>query len=227
MIYHKGIGCHNLSDSASFLRCVYGHNIFSHPASRIKQLSLWPRINRSILHHDPKMSFGFSPSDFIAVGTIVVELRRAYRSAPEEYRSLATNLDLFNGILEQIKRDEDDPTSALGQCTMPQRRKVGNILRGLEEILTHLERIRRRYQSGEGMSRVWNRLTFPTTDVRFLQAQLQLNISALKLFLDSLTRETLREIVQVMEESQDRAGKLIRIGRRSWRDWEIGILSIF
>lgn len=145
------------------------------------------------------MSFGFSVSDFITVGALANQLRNSYRSAPTEYVSLSTNLEVLVGVFDRIRRDSLDDTAALGRCTAQQHEQLGGILGQIRLVLDALERIRSQYQNLEGRMRVWNRVTFPQDDIRHLQARLHLNLSGLKLFLEMLNGETSDRILQVLE----------------------------
>lgn len=145
-------------------------------------------------------SFGFSVGDFIALGGLALELRRAYESAPGEYRSLAGDLEIFNGLVSQLENDVEIETSSLRQCNPEQKQRLVVILQRAREVLTSLDSIRDRFQRFQSRPSVWDRLRFPSGEVRVLQARLHVQISALKLFLGSLTTDILERIINVIEE---------------------------
>jgi hypothetical protein len=145
-------------------------------------------------------SFGFSVGDFITLGVLALELRRAYASAPIEYRSLAGDLEIFNGLVSQLENDVGIESSSLRQCSPQQKQQLVAILQAAREVLESLRSIRDRFQRFQTRPSVWDRLWFPSAEVRLLQARLHVQIFALKLFLGSLTTDILGRIMNVIEE---------------------------
>ncbi|KAH6717633.1 hypothetical protein BKA61DRAFT_598096 [Leptodontidium sp. MPI-SDFR-AT-0119] len=148
------------------------------------------------------MSFGFSVSDFVQVGALLGDLRTAYRTAPREYRSLVTYLDVLSGLFLTIEQHRENPATTLGRCTPEQEQQLGSILEAIRTVLRDLERYRDEFQvvvEGRGLSRVWSRTTFPRQDVNLLQARLHMSISSLRLFLDTLDRDLAATMMQVIE----------------------------
>lgn len=152
------------------------------------------------------MAFGFSVGDFILVTQIVLDLRNAYQSAPTGFEALTASLETFHGLIQGIQRDLDNKTSRLGRASPQQLLQLESILRRIHAVLIELEKIRERYQHVELRRRIWDRVTFPRENVRYLGDQLQLYMMGLNLFLESLGAEMLGKILQVLEEmaSQDR-----------------------
>jgi len=149
------------------------------------------------------MNFGFAVGDFIAVGQLAFELYRAYASAPGEYRSLSTDLDVFRGVVSQFELDVQIPTSPLNRCNSEQKLQLVMILGRSNSILKGLGNIRDQFQSFQSHPSVWDRLRFPSAKVRVLQANLHLQTSAMKLFYASLTTTDLARIMAILE-NQDR-----------------------
>jgi hypothetical protein len=148
------------------------------------------------------MSFGFSVGDFVTVGTLAFELRRAYASAPEEYRSLSSDLDIFRGLVSQFERDVRIPMSPLNRCSPEQQLQLVLILGRANSILKELGIIRDNFQSFQSHPRVWDRLRFPSAKVRALQANLHLQTSTMKLFLASLTTTVVARIMTIIEDQE-------------------------
>jgi hypothetical protein len=148
------------------------------------------------------MSFGFSVGDFVTVGTLAFELRRAYASAPEEYRSLSSDLDIFRGLVSQFERDVRIPMSPLNRCSPEQQLQLVLILGRANSILKELGIIRDNFQSFQSHPRVWDRLRFPSAKVRALQANLHLQTSTMKLFLASLTTTVVARIMTILEDQE-------------------------
>lgn len=142
------------------------------------------------------MSFGFSVGDFLALAQLAIDLRQSYISAPDEYRSLAADLDAFTGLISQLNQG----IQRLNQCSAEQQLQLVMIIGRSTQILNRLGAIRDRFRSFQTQATVWDRLRFPGAEIRVSQANLHLQISALKLFLGSLTIEVLGRILDVLEE---------------------------
>lgn len=103
------------------------------------------------------MSFGFSISDFIQVGTPPTDLRRDYRGAPREYRALVTHLEILSGLFHQIQLDLSNSSTALGRCIPAQETTLSAIIPVIRIVINELERYRHDFQhvvEGNRISRV-------------------------------------------------------------------------
>ena len=146
------------------------------------------------------MSFGFSVGDFLTFGALALALSEAFASAPEEFRSLSADLDILHGLIGQFERDASDPESPLSQCSTEKRVHLESILQRIGRLLGDLSAIRERFQSLNGQPRVLDRLRYPRAEIRLIKANLHLQISALKLFLASLTTAVVGRILDVLED---------------------------
>lgn len=151
----------------------------------------------------PRMSFGFSAGDFVAVGQLAWTTYRACKSAPGEFQELARELSSLHIILRELEEEASSPTSLLNRRSRGKARKPEwDLLRmNVEGILKDIGDIAQRYESlGRDQKRTWDRVGFATQDLVALRGKLSVHIGAIQVFIGSLSAGSLAWIEDILDE---------------------------
>lgn len=176
------------------------------------------------------MSFGFSPSDIVAVVAIVVRAYRGWNRACGEYADITMSLKEIKVLLVRI-RDESRSDQSILVRTTRDAEQLGLALSGIrqtaEELEDTIERFSRlnfdrsRERNWERLQRNWDRLRFGNADLDGTRVRLSQHIGTITAYLEtvglgSLARieEDLRALPALMQRSLDNMKADIQAGRK-------------
>ncbi|KAG6997470.1 hypothetical protein G7Y79_00040g076350 [Physcia stellaris] len=95
------------------------------------------------------MSFGFGVSDFIAVGELAFKLYKdcyqVARGAPQDFKLLVNELSSLSNSIKIVREAVQDPGSILIQAGEERIRSVNGLEIGINDTLTRLEKIIKKY----------------------------------------------------------------------------------
>ena len=129
------------------------------------------------------MSFGFSISDFIAVGELALRVYRAYRDAPEQFAAISTEVGSLHLILKEVECTWKE------QLPTEKEREFEQIVNGCKSVLGDLEKLLRKYKTiGKKTRWTWDRLKWHQDDIVELRLRVISHVGLLQSFNSSLTR---------------------------------------
>lgn len=170
------------------------------------------------------MSFGFSPSDVLALIKIVTNTYQGWKKACGEYSDITYALDGLLNVLERIQIEATKAGSILCRNAGDQK-DLKDILAGCEATVSELDGIVNKYKSlgelGRSREKNWDRLRFGVKNLDDLRAKLTQHMSTIGAYLDivglgALTRIeiNLDGIPRQIQHSVDFLAAEIRAGRR-------------
>lgn len=142
------------------------------------------------------MSFGFSPSDILALVNIARKTYRGWKSACGEYADITTSLDHLLILLERIEDEAEKPRTAI----VRNKRDVedlGDIIHACNKTVRELHAILTKFQSlGQGKSREknWDRIRFGNKTLDSLRSKIQQHGASLAVYLDTVGLSSLARI---------------------------------
>ena len=159
--------------------------------------SSWP----SLIQGYATISFGYSVSDFIAVGQLTWTVYKACKGAPGEFQELSRELSTLHTILHELGDNATIPTSLLNRYGSGRKLELEALLGNLSSTLKQVEDIVKRYHSlGRDQKKTWDRVKFATKDLVDLRSKLQFHINGINLFIGSLSAGSLARIELVLDE---------------------------
>ncbi|KAK4495869.1 hypothetical protein PRZ48_013137 [Zasmidium cellare] len=176
------------------------------------------------------MSFGFSPSDFVTLITIVTKSYKGWRNACGEYTDITTSLKQLLSLVQQVQEEVKSENSVLVR-TPGDRAALENILRASRRTAQDLGEIIKDYDAlGHGKSREknwadlernWKRFRFGGKDLQGLRSKIQGHVSMISAHLTAAGVSTLsrveldiKALPDQMQRSIDGLAAEIRAGRR-------------
>jgi hypothetical protein len=159
------------------------------------------------------MSFGFSVSDFIAVGQIVLRLYNACQNAPREFQELSGELSSIHIVLFGLAEQARDPTSLLLRRGADRGFEWTQIRNNLQSTLAELQDLVSRYQA-TGRS-AWHRMRLGLRNLSELRLKLDFHLSAINTFVGSLALSALGRMEPVL-------GRIESLLRESVREERAG-----
>jgi|SRR6266480_4177872 len=92
------------------------------------------------------MSFGFSPSDVVAVARLAWDLYKVLKDCPEDVEKISKDLATVYGILNHIKEDLDASESAIKAHGEHRIRLLETMVRDLNKTLNEVNKMVERYR---------------------------------------------------------------------------------
>jgi hypothetical protein len=167
------------------------------------------------------MSFGFSPSDIVALVNITTKAYRGWKNACGEYSEVTGSLDSLLIVLERIENEASKPNSVLLR-TANDRQDLKDILSNSEPTVRELHAIVIRYKSlGASREKNWDRLRLGVKNLDPLRVKLTQHITAITAYLDAVglgalgrIERDLNAIPARIQHTIDALAAEIRAGRR-------------
>lgn len=168
-----------------------------------------------------RMSFGFSPSDIVALVNITSKAYRGWKHACGEYSEITGSLDSLLIVLGRINKEAAKPGSVLSRNRCDQN-DLKDILSNSEPTVSELHAIIIRYKSlGSSREKNWDRLRLGVKNLEPLRSQLTQHIAAIAAYLDTVGLGALGRIENGLNAIPDRIQQTIdglaaeiRAGRR-------------
>ncbi|KXL51205.1 hypothetical protein M433DRAFT_41457, partial [Acidomyces richmondensis BFW] len=168
------------------------------------------------------MSFGFSPSDIVALINIAAKTYQGWKNACGDYADITGSLDSLLIILRRVDREARQPGSVLVR-TRTDAEDLRGVLVNSRSTVRELHAVVERYKSlGLGRSREknWDRICFGVKNLGDLHARLNQHTTAITAYLEavglgSLTRiEHGLDAIPQIKRTVDTLAAEIRAGRR-------------
>ncbi|KAJ5383653.1 hypothetical protein N7517_001564 [Penicillium concentricum] len=155
------------------------------------------------------MSFGFGVGDFLAVLKLANTVRKQFKDAPSQFKSISDDVKLLSNVLRDI--EDEDPSENLQNA---QKAKLNEISRSCTGLLGDLHAIINKYQPIDKSSaeprgiknigdRVWKRLNWDQKEIHDFRQRLSTNIDSFNLFLTRITKQvaitTQHGVTQLLE----------------------------
>ncbi|CAG8003133.1 unnamed protein product [Penicillium salamii] len=153
------------------------------------------------------MSFGFGVGDFLAVLKLANTVRKQFKDAPSQFKSISDDVKLLSNVLRDI--EDDDPNETLKET---QKDQLNEISRSCTEILSELHAIINKHQSLDKSAqpnlkkvgdRVWKRFNWDQKEISDFRQGLSTNIDSFNLFLTHVTKQvaitTQHGVTQLLE----------------------------
>ncbi|KAF8246957.1 hypothetical protein K440DRAFT_661700 [Wilcoxina mikolae CBS 423.85] len=148
------------------------------------------------------MSFGFSAGDFLAVGSLALNLYLSYKDGPSDFRELCRELLTLHATLEQLQFDIDDPTSIVSRCRPSQGRNLKEVVGRCKETLVELDELKRKYTKLDGGKQKvsWKRLKYVKEDVGAIQNKLSVHLNSIAVYLANVGNRIEEMFYELVEE---------------------------
>ena len=155
------------------------------------------------------MSFGFSPSDIVALIAITSKAYRGWKNACGEYSEITGSLDSLLIVLERIESEASKPGSVLLR-TARDKTDLRVILYNAESNVRELYSIVIRFKSlGSSREKNWDKLRFGVKNVDPLRTKLTQHITAITAYLDAVGLGSLGRIERELSAIPDRIQRTI------------------
>ncbi|KAK4565696.1 hypothetical protein LTR86_003544 [Recurvomyces mirabilis] len=168
------------------------------------------------------MSFGFSPSDIVALVNIVSKTYQGWKKACGEYADVTATLDNLLIILNRIEEESRRPTSVLIR-TQKDATDLKDVLSNTTPTVRELHAIVERYKSlglGKSREKNWDKIRFGVRNLSDVRSKLNQHLAALSTYLSTVGLSSLTRIERGLEtlpqikETVDALAAEIRAGRR-------------
>ena len=167
------------------------------------------------------MSFGFSPSDIVALVNITSKAYNGWRSACGEYSEITGSLDSLLIVLERIRTEALKPGSVLLR-TSKDKQDLKDILYSTEPTVRDLHAVVLRHRSlGSSRQKNWDKLRFGVKNLEPLRTKLTQHVATIIAYLDTVglgalgrIERDLNAIPERMQKTIDSLVEEIRAGRR-------------
>jgi hypothetical protein len=126
-----------------------------------------------------KLSFGFSISDFIAVGNLAWQVWKSCKDAPESFKNISQEVLSLYAVLREIEELLEGQT-----LSGSREARLRTIKEGCQDVLQDLQALVRKYESlGSQAKRTWDRLRWHADDIAELRARLTSNTVLLTAYI--------------------------------------------
>ncbi|KAK5674030.1 hypothetical protein LTS10_013210 [Elasticomyces elasticus] len=168
------------------------------------------------------MSFGFSPSDIVALINIASKTHQGWKKACGKYADVTVSLDSLLTILQRIENEAKKQGSVLVRSSKDAFR-LQDVLSSILSSVQKLYAVAKRFKSlGLGRSREknWDKIRFGVKDLSDLQLKLNQRLAVLTVYLNTVGLSALTRIgrgIEILPEingSIDALSAEIRAGRR-------------
>ncbi|CAG7937923.1 unnamed protein product [Penicillium salamii] len=150
-----------------------------------------------------KVSFGFGVGDFLAILKLANTVRKQFKDAPGQFKSISDDVKLLSNVLRDI--EDDDPSENLKEA---QKDQLNEISRSCTGILSELHAIINKHQSLDKSAqpsikkvgdRVWKRFNWDQKEISDFRQRLSTNIDSFNLFLTHVAITTQHGVTQLLE----------------------------
>lgn len=132
------------------------------------------------------MSFGFSPSDIVALVNITSKAYQGWKHACGEYSEVTGSLDSLLIVLHRIETEASKPNSVLLRTTNDEH-DLKDIFSNCEPTVRELHSIVTRYKSlGTSREKNWDKLRFGVKNLDPLRVKLAQHIATIAAYLDAV-----------------------------------------
>ncbi|KAF7510901.1 hypothetical protein GJ744_005731 [Endocarpon pusillum] len=157
------------------------------------------------------MSLGLSFTDFAKVGELAWKVYRACKDARGDFLEISREVNTLHTVLKEVQDESNNDLSPLNRRGTCRKAELTTLVDNAENALKELDDIVNRYQRlGRKQKDVWIRARFATERLDSIRGKLTFHISAIGLFMSSLSTGTLGRI----EEIWDDLVKEVRAGKR-------------
>ena len=155
------------------------------------------------------MSFGFSPSDIVALVNITTKAYNGWKHACGEYSEITGSLDSLLIVLERVESEASKPGSLLLR-TPKDKTDLKDILYNADSTIRELHAIVVRFKSlGSSREKNWDKLRFGVKNVDPLRTKLTQHITAITAYLDTVGLGSLGRIERELSSIPDRIQRTI------------------
>ena len=166
------------------------------------------------------MSFGFSVGDFILLAQLTGRAYTCWKNACGEYTEITGQLNGLNVILERLHKESKAPESLL-RAGEADHDGLKRILENSQTTVTQLNDVIVKFKDlGSSRRSNWDRLRLANNNLAELRSKLNLHISVLTAYLETVGLSALGRIehdigeLPEMRKAIDKIAFEIRAGRR-------------
>lgn len=149
--------------------------------------------------------FGFGVGDFMAVGTLVLSLYKAFKNAPGEFNEISRELQSFYIVVADLMEQAEDENSLLNREGVSRKQELLALRDNLLGTMQELQDLHERYKR---MGRIsWSRFSLGQENLGAMRSKLVVEITAVNTFMSSLMlgalgrmEPMLRRIYQLLDE---------------------------
>src|ERR1700733_15560938 len=110
-------------------------------------------------------AFGFGVGDFIAIGTLALNLYKSCKEAPESFGNISSEVLSMHIVLKEV--EEEVLARPLAPTKQERLEAIGE---GCHLVLNDLDNLVKRYQSlGTQSKRTWDRMRYSMEDITELR----------------------------------------------------------
>lgn len=131
--------------------------------------------------------------EVVTITRLLIKLQQDFSEAPEQGRALASDLVLLHNCIATLEGSIPRYKAADGS-------RLQFVLKPVLQLLGEIDEVSERYSNLNSGRRIWDRLTFPKVKIQALQKQIHLRVSAINLFMHSLSNNSLIRIEEILEE---------------------------
>jgi hypothetical protein len=180
------------------------------------------------------MSFGFSPSDIVALIQLTTRAYNGWKNACGTYTSITDDLSVLQSLLSRIHHEANQDSSVFNQDTGDL--DIWQELQdGCKQVVLDLENVVNKYKGlSRSRGRNWDRIRLGTKDLSELSRRLANRTSSISAFVSTLgmssqgrvEHKLLPELIQKVDDiaAQIRAGtestRSVRSARSAWTEYE-------
>ncbi|KAH7173265.1 uncharacterized protein B0J16DRAFT_405639, partial [Fusarium flagelliforme] len=147
------------------------------------------------------MSFGFSVGDFLAVLTLAGKIRKDFKGAPSQFKSISDDVRSLSIVIQ-------DAHANIDQMSDHQTANFAQILTTCKDLLKDVERMMDNWsviskpQKGKAVQRLWKRLKWEPQEIMDLRARITSNVVLLNAYNDQATSHNVAKLVRQNEGDQ-------------------------
>lgn len=147
------------------------------------------------------MSFGFSVGDFLAVLTLAGKIRKDFKGAPSQFKSISDDVRSLSIVIQDAHVNID-------QMSDSQAANFAQILSSCKDLLTEVETLMDKWsviskpQKGKAVQRLWKRLKWEPQEIMDLRARITSNVVLLNAYNDQATSQNVAKLVRQNDGDQ-------------------------
>lgn len=147
------------------------------------------------------MSFGFSVGDFLAVLTLASKIRKDFKGAPSQFKSISDDIRSLSIVIQDAHVNID-------QMSDHQTANFAQILTTCKDLLKEVETMMDKWsviskpQQGKAVQRLWKRLKWEPQEIMELRARITSNVVLLNAYNDQATSHNVAKLVRQNEGEQ-------------------------
>lgn len=144
------------------------------------------------------MSFGFSVSDFVALGNLTFQLYKSIKDAPGEFREISRELGSFHIVTHEMQDQAQEESSLLNRRGTGREQELLSLCANMHGSLNELDVLFKKYQNmGKN---AWLRVQLGQQELSTLRVKLTLHIGCINQFMSSLTMAAVGRMEPMMEQ---------------------------